>query len=71
MNVDKVTHILQPCKSCEKCFNNSKKSFHLIGPIIEQSYFTNFNDLAIKLTKVSTIFFLILGVFLSRFKGFL
>ena len=57
MNVDKVTHILQLCKSCEKGFNNSKTFFHLIGPIIEQSYFINFNGLAIKLTKVSAIFF--------------
>ena len=32
-------------------------SFHLIGPIIEQSYFINFNDLAVKLTKVSAIIF--------------
>ena len=57
MNVEKVTHILQPCKSCEKCFNNSKKFFYPIGPTIEQSYFINFNDLVIKLTKVSAIFF--------------
>ena len=57
MNVDKVTHILQACKSCEKCFNNSKKFSNLIGPIIEQSYFIDFNDLAIKLTNISAIFF--------------